>query len=113
MVEEDSVVLMSRAGEDSTTEVGVFQKSGEGIASEVSDSSKGVVVQKANDERLMKRNEASPDKPVRAIIAVPIVSMNYQVGVLEVINRMDGKVFTEDVGSALWRYLGREAGRAE
>jgi RND family efflux transporter MFP subunit len=96
MVEEDSVVLMSRAGEDPTIEVGAFQKSGEGIASEVSDSGKGVVFQKATDERLMKRNEASPDKPVRAIIAVPIVSMNYQVGVLEVINRMDGKLFTED-----------------
>jgi GAF domain-containing protein len=54
------------------------------------------VIQQASDPRLQKRNEASPEKPVRSIIAVPIVSMNYEVGVLEVINRMDGKHFTED-----------------
>ena len=98
MVEDDALLLINRAGQDSTIELGTFQKSGEGIASEVSDSGKGVVIYRPTDERLVKRNAASSEMPVRSLIAVPIINQNYVVGVLEIVNRLDGRPFTEDDG---------------
>jgi GAF domain-containing protein len=97
MVEGDALLLINRSGEDSTVEVGAVQATGEGIAAEVSDSGKGVVIYRPTDERLVKRNFGA-SVPVRSLIAVPIVSQNYLVGVLEIINRLDGRPFTEDDG---------------
>lgn len=96
MLEEDALVLMNRNGEDSTTEVGAFQRSGEGIAAEVSDSGHGIVINQESDERLVKRNLGASGATVKALVAVPIVYQNYEVGVLEVINKLNGRHFTED-----------------
>jgi RND family efflux transporter MFP subunit len=96
MLEEDALVLMNRNGEDPTTEVGEFQRTGEGVAAEVSDSGKGVVINSEADERLSKRNQGRSGALPRALVAVPIIYQNYEVGVLEVINKLNGRHFTED-----------------
>lgn len=96
MLEEDALVLMNRNGDDPTTEVGMVQRVGEGIAVEVSDSGKGVVINGEHDERLVKRNAGGKGPHVKAMVAVPIAYQNYEVGVLEIINKLSGRPFTED-----------------
>lgn len=96
MLEEDALLLMNRSGEDPTTEVGAFQRSGEGIAAEVSDTGKGIVINSETDERLQTRNSGHSGPIVKALVAIPIIYQNYEVGVLEIINKLNGRHFSED-----------------
>lgn len=96
MLEEDALVLMNRNGEDPTTKVGALQCTGEGIAVEVSDSGKGIVINDEADERLARRNAGVAKPHVKALVAVPIIYQDYEVGVLEIINKLNGRHFTED-----------------
>jgi GAF domain-containing protein len=96
MVQGDELILLARAGEDPTLKVGVSQKSGEGIANEALDTNKSILITKADDVRLVKRNAPAGDKGVQSLLAVPIVSQGFHVGVLEIINRDNGMPFSED-----------------
>jgi RND family efflux transporter MFP subunit len=96
MVHDDDMLLMNRSGEDSTIAVGAVQATGEGIAAEVADSAKALLLPNSSDPRLVSRNSNAQGTPIRSLVAVPIVSQDSLVGVLEIINRLDGKLFDED-----------------
>jgi len=96
MVKDDQeLLLMDRSGEDATCEVGASEKTGEGYVSEVSDSGEALIIEDANDERLQRRN-ARGDGSIFSAMLAPLVVKGFEVGVLEVVNKLEGTPFNED-----------------
>ena len=96
MVADDGLMLMSRAGADSTVEEGASLSAGEGIAGDVSDSGEALLIRSADDDRLNARNAGATTAAIRTLMAVPVVAQNFQVGVLEAINKSTGAAFDHD-----------------
>ena len=96
MVKDDQeLLLMDRSGVDATCEVGASEKTGEGYVSEVSDSGEPLTIDDPNDERLQRRN-AHHEGAIFSAMLAPLVVKGFEVGVLEVINKVDGTPFNED-----------------
>ncbi len=93
--DEQELLLMDRAGEDATCEVGASEKTGEGYVSAVSDSGEPLIIEDAADERLQRRNAGREDGIFSAMVA-PLVAKGFEVGVIEVINKLNGTPFDED-----------------
>ena len=93
--DEHELLLMNRAGEDPTREVGAAEKSGEGYIAEASDSGEPLLIGDPDDERLHRRNTGHAGAIFSVIIA-PLVAKEFQVGLIEVINKRDGTPFSED-----------------
>ena len=93
--DEKELLLMDRSGEDTTCEVGASEKSGEGYVSEVSDSGEPLIIDDPGDERLLRRNAGHEDAIFSAMVA-PLVVKGFEVGVIEVINKLDRTPFNED-----------------
>ena len=96
LVEGQDLVLMSRAGADPSYQEGARQKSGEGIAAQVSDSGEAVLIESAEDERLQKRNAMAEEGEAVSLMAAPILHGQSLVGVVEVLDKRDGTPFDED-----------------
>jgi RND family efflux transporter MFP subunit len=96
MVQDDQLILMHTSGDDPTSAEGAMLKSGEGVAAEAMDLGKSILITRADDPRLAKRNGDIKDGAVRSVLAEPISSQGFGVGVIEVINKNDGTPFTED-----------------
>ncbi len=96
MLEGDDLLLMSQAGDDPTVTLGSGAEPGATIAKEVSDSGKSVLARSADDPRLRSRNGNHTPPPLRTVLAVPIVSQNFQVGVLEIANKANGEPLNEN-----------------
>jgi RND family efflux transporter MFP subunit len=96
MVKDDQeLLLMDRSGEDPTRPVGTAEKSGEGYIAEVSDSGEPLLIDDPTDERLQRRN-AGHDGAIFSVIVAPVVAKEFQVGLIEAINKRDGTPFSED-----------------
>ena len=95
MVDGDGVVLTSRAGFDPTSELNSFQKPGDGIAGDISDNGDTLRIDDP-DERLLRRNGEIEEGKVWSLLATPLMDRESLVGVVELINRLDGQVFDED-----------------
>ncbi len=93
--DEQELLLMDRAGEDSTRPVGTAERSGEGYIAEVSDSGEPLLIDDPTDERLQRRN-AGHDGGIFSVIVAPVVAKEFQVGLIEAINKRDGTPFSED-----------------
>ena len=93
---DESVELMHQAGEDPTSFKGQVLKPNDGIAGTISDNGESVCISDAQDQRLIHRNQAAPNDPVRSLIAAPIMDKTALVGVVEVLNKLDGTPFDED-----------------
>ena len=96
LVEGEGLVLMSSGGVDPAVEEGTRQKSGEGIPAEVSDSGEAVLIESVDDPRLERRNQGVEEGAAFSLMAAPILHGGSLVGVVEVINKMDGTPFEED-----------------
>ena len=97
MVQGDgSLLLMHQAGRDPTTRQGMTQKGGEGIAGDVSDNGEPVLITDPEDERLVRRNLNTEEGRVESIVVAPLLDKESLVGVVEAVNRLDGKPFDED-----------------
>ena len=96
MVEADAVKLVSRAGFDPTVAMESLQRLGDGIAGDVSDDGKPVMITDPEDERLRARNAEVQEGAIFSLLAAPFMDRDALVGVVEVINRQDGLVFDED-----------------
>lgn len=92
---DESVELMHQDGFDPTVKVGLQQSPGEGIAGDVSDNGEAVLISDEGDERLAARNGEASDG-VRSLMAVAVMDGEALVGVVEAINRTDGRPFSED-----------------
>jgi len=96
LLADESVELMHQAGEDATTFKGQKLKANEGIAGAISDNGEPVCIADAGDARLTERNREAGEAGVKSLIATPILDKSALVGVLEVINKLDGGSFNED-----------------
>jgi RND family efflux transporter MFP subunit len=96
MVKDDQeLLLMDQAGQDSTYVVSASEKTGEGYVSEVSDSGEPLIIDDVHDARLLRRNARGNGGIFSAMLA-PLVVKGFEVGVVEVINKLDGGPFDED-----------------
>ncbi|HTR22553.1 MAG TPA: GAF domain-containing protein [Terriglobales bacterium] len=97
MVQGDgSLSLMHQAGRDPTTQQGMTQKGGEGIAGDVSDNAEPVLITDPADERLARRNQETEEGRVESILVAPLLDKECLVGVVEAVNRLDGTSFDDD-----------------
>lgn len=94
--EQERLLLINRDGADNTAPLESVQSSGEGIAAEALDNGKPVLIAKADDARLAKRNEGVAEGRILSLVAVPLVYKEYGIGALEAVNKSDGKPFDED-----------------
>ena len=78
--DEQELLLMDRAGEDPTCEVGSSEKTGEGYVAAVSDSGEPLIIEDADDERLQRRNAGREGAIFSAMVA-PLVAKGFEVGV--------------------------------
>ena len=93
--DDQELLLMDRAGPDPTREVGTAEKTGEGYIAEVSDSGEPLLIDDPDDERLHRRN-ANHSGAIFSVIVAPVVAKEFQVGLIEAINKRDGTPFSED-----------------
>jgi RND family efflux transporter MFP subunit len=95
---DESLELMQQSGVDPTVAEGMTQKPGEGIAGDVSDDGEPVLIESADDERLVKRNEGahSEEGAIFSLMVAPLIDKGALVGVVEAANPMDGAPFDED-----------------
>lgn len=95
LVDGDAMLLISRNGTDETVEVGARINQGGGIAFEVSEKAEAVVIA-PDDPRIAARNQQAENYPIQSMLAAPVVSHGKLVGVVEVINKLDGTVLEDD-----------------
>jgi RND family efflux transporter MFP subunit len=96
MQPDETVEMMHQAGEDSTIFKGQLQKPGEGIAGALSDNGESLCLSDPGDPRLVERNRAAGGSGVVSLIAGPIMDKGSLVGVIEAVNKLDGKPFDDD-----------------
>lgn len=98
--DETELLLMHQSGNDPTAAVGSSQRSGEGYIAEVSDSNEPLLIADdkpgERDERLARRNPSGAEGGPFSVIVCPLVAHEKQVGIIEAINKLDGKQFDED-----------------
>lgn len=92
---DESVRLMHQAGSDVTVREKALQKPGEGIAGAVSDNGEPVLIQQADDARLVRRNQGIAEDGAQSLIAAPILDHEALVGVIEAVNKL-GEPFDDD-----------------
>jgi RND family efflux transporter MFP subunit len=94
--DEHELLLVDRSGHDPTCPVGASEKSGEGYISEASDTGESLLIAEPNDARLQGRNAGHDAGHIFSVLAVPLFAKGFEVGVIEVINRLNGTPFQED-----------------
>ncbi|MBI3920837.1 MAG: GAF domain-containing protein [Armatimonadetes bacterium] len=106
-VEASSLLLLEPSGDelrfevakgDKADEVKSFKlKIGEGIAGWVAQKGESLLVPDVHkDPRFRKDISESIDFPTQSIVCVPLTGREKVIGVVEVINRLDGEDFTQD-----------------
>jgi RND family efflux transporter MFP subunit len=95
LVQGDDLLLTGQAGDDPRYQLEATQKAGEGVAGDVSESGEALLIDDPNDERLKKRNAGIEDGAY-CLMAAPIIEKDKEVGVIEIVNRLDGSTFDED-----------------
>ena len=97
---DESLRLMHQSGSDPTVQERALQRPGEGIPGDVSDNGEPVLIQRAEDERLIRRNQGirtqGIDGEVVSLIAAGIIDQECLVGVIEAVNKLDGTPFDDD-----------------
>jgi RND family efflux transporter MFP subunit len=97
MVEtKETLVLFQQAGVDPTTSIGVVQRAGEGTAFAISESGEPLLIASPSDERLTTRNAGIRNGGVKSLLSAPLMDGEQCVGVVEIINGLDGRPFDED-----------------
>jgi RND family efflux transporter MFP subunit len=94
--DEHELLLLQRDGNDPTAAVNSSQRTGEGYIAEVSDSGEPLLIDDEKDERLARRNPLGIECGPFSAIVCPLVAHEKQVGIIEAINKMDGRPFDED-----------------
>jgi multidrug resistance efflux pump/transcriptional regulator with GAF, ATPase, and Fis domain len=96
MVEsKETLLLTTRSGEDPTVPLDSVQTAG-GLVFNVSETGEPFFIDDANDERLITRNKGGAEGEIFSLMAAHLKDQELCVGVVEVINKMDGTPFTED-----------------
>ncbi len=93
---DESLRLIHQAGTDLTVREGLLQRPGEGVPGDVSDNGEPVLIERADDERLVRRNQGLDEGGVLSLIVAPIMDQESLVGVIEATNKLDGTPFDDD-----------------
>ncbi|MHB8216621.1 MAG: GAF domain-containing protein, partial [Candidatus Sulfotelmatobacter sp.] len=93
---DESLRLMQQSGDDPTVRKGSSQKPGEGVPGDVSDNGEPVLIERPDDERLVRRNQGIEEAGVISLIVAPIMDRESLVGVIEAVNKLDGTPFDDD-----------------
>ena len=93
---DQNLLLVSSSGFDPAVQTGAVQRAGEGVAGDVSDSGEAVLIDSSEDSRLQARNAGIGSGAAFSLMVAPIIDRESLVGVVEAVNRVDGKVFDED-----------------
>lgn len=96
MVVGDEIELMAQGGFDGTVRIGSVQRPGDGIAGDISETGKAVLISDPEDPRMQKRNRGFQDDAVFSLVAAPLMEHESLVGVIEAVNRVDGEPFNDD-----------------
>jgi RND family efflux transporter MFP subunit len=96
MVEGETVTLMKQEGTDATVRPGARQGPADGVAGKISDDGEPVLIDDPDDERLLTRNAKVEEGAVFSLLALPLMDRESLVGIIEVVNRLDGRSFDED-----------------
>lgn len=96
----DVLRLLSSAGADASVEAQMTMRPGEGYVADMAEEGEVLCIVDAADERLAQRNARLGDEPatppIFSTLIVPLLQDGAEVGVLEVVNREDGKPFDDD-----------------
>jgi RND family efflux transporter MFP subunit len=90
MVDDDTLALMARDGEDRSLAMGAPQDE---VVAWVAEKGRALTIRDRNNPILAKRNRTGT---IRGVAAVPIVDSGALVGVLECVNKADGAAFNDD-----------------
>ena len=93
---DETVELMHQVGVDPTVFKGQILKPNEGVVGTVSDNGESVCISDATDSRLAQRNASGSELPARSLLVAPIMDRGALVGVVEVVNKLDGAGFDDD-----------------
>jgi GAF domain-containing protein len=105
---EGKLLLMNRAGEDPSHEIGTEIDDTSDIPGSIGEDGEGALVTDENDPRLSARYEGVEEGRGVTAIAVALMHDGAQVGVLEAINKLDGTVF-DDTDLFLLQTIGEAA----
>ncbi len=94
MIADEDLLLMHRAGEDSSVEIGTRLKPGGALPMPVADKGEALLIDDPQDEALAVRN--GDNGQIRSLMAAPVVYQDFLVAVLEAINKRDGTAFDDD-----------------
>ncbi|HVP64281.1 MAG TPA: GAF domain-containing protein [candidate division Zixibacteria bacterium] len=93
VAEDDKLKLVSQAGADASVEVGSLLEPGPGIPNDVAEDGEPVLAG-ADDERVQARDAARGK--ITGIMAAALLADGALLGVVEAINKRDGRPFDED-----------------
>jgi multidrug resistance efflux pump/putative methionine-R-sulfoxide reductase with GAF domain len=100
MFDGDALRLMASAGEDATVEQGMTQAAGEGYVADMAEEGEPLLIAEADDVRLAQRNasvgEDPATDPITTALLVPLMQNEAEIGVLEAVNKANGKPFDDD-----------------
>ena len=86
-----------QAGEDPTTHKGLRLQIGEGVAGGVAQTGQSRLVASAKEEAdLEARIQAGGEYEIQSLMAAPLLKEERVLGVVEIVNRRDGKAFDDD-----------------
>ena len=93
---DETVELMHQSGFDPTLAEKSVQKPGEGTAGAVSDNGEALLIDNPEDPRLVARNGDVAEGRIASLIVAPIMDKESLVGVIEVLNKLDGTLLDDD-----------------
>ncbi|HEY2546109.1 MAG TPA: GAF domain-containing protein [Candidatus Acidoferrum sp.] len=93
---DETIELIHQNGKDPTSFKGQMLQPNEGVAGTISDNGESVCISDPEDPRLVERNAAGGDSSARSILAAPIMDRGALIGVVEVVNKLNGIPFDED-----------------
>jgi GAF domain-containing protein len=86
-----------QAGEDPTTHKGLRLQFGEGVAGGVAQTGQARLIASAEEEAdLEARIQAAGEYEIQSLMAAPLLKEEHVLGVVEIVNRRDGKAFDDD-----------------
>ncbi|MGD0008843.1 MAG: GAF domain-containing protein [Terriglobia bacterium] len=95
--ETNELLCAQQAGDDPTTNKGSRLQIGEGLAGGVAQTGQARLVSSAQDEPgLEARLQASEEYQIQSLMCAPLLKEERVLGVVEIVNRSDGKPFDED-----------------
>jgi RND family efflux transporter MFP subunit len=93
---DETVELMHQSGFDPTKPEKSSEKAGEGLAGAVSDTGEPLLIDDAEDPRLVARNASITEGRIVSLIIAPIMDQGSLVGVIEAVNKLDHTLLADD-----------------